>query len=176
MTVLHTFSKSSLLNITQHAAKYPDRPVFGALIGKRLPSVVAVSVLDAVPLLHSLVIPSAITKTALYQLEIYCNLYHEDVEILGFYWSPLVCNEADFTIPSPIQLLAEGGGVDQQSHHNSLPVLLRLGLSKPTVSHSWTIFDGSYGMVSCVTAQTETLFVNTDWHCLCVYVYCVDSV
>lgn len=156
MTILHTFSQSSLLNISQHAAKYPDRPVFGALIGKRLP--VAVSVVDSVPLLHSLVIPSAITKTALYQLEMYCNLYHEDVEIVGFYWSPLVCNEADFTIPSPVQLLAGGRGADQQPQHNCLPVLLRLGLSKPTVSHSWTIFDGSYGMVSgmCVVNRTET--------------------
>jgi hypothetical protein len=144
MTVACTFSENALVNINLHAAKHTDRFIFGALLGRKSPS--HLQVLKAIPVLHQQLIPSAIIKTALSQLEMYCEKQSESMEMLGFYWSPAVC-AADSSIPNTIQLFAA-----------ELPLLVRLGLGKgESVSNFWPLFD-SYGMVNInVSLSTSDL-------------------
>ncbi len=91
-----------------HGAKYPTLAIGGILIGSKNDR----KVTDAIPLVHSLLLPTPPIQAALEQIEIYCK--SKGLVILGLY----VGNEAnvDTSIHPAIELFANqvesnlGGG------------------------------------------------------------------
>jgi ER membrane protein complex subunit 8/9 len=84
----YVLSTKSYAKIILHGAKYPTEAVAGILLGSKKDR----KIVDSVPLVHSLLLPTPLVQIAIEQVELYSK--SQGLDILGLYFG----NEANVNI------------------------------------------------------------------------------